>query len=200
MVFLHILTQFSLSIPNQGKKKKKKITPLGINQKLDSWGFIDCIEESGLYSRETGMLQGLSRQPSSPNPPHQPGHSQMVTEHRACVWCPRGKHKEGEALSVSQGSEWQTQTCKQVATLQILAKTEVWVRCSGNPGRASNRASGRLFQFQPFLSLMLYQRNDAIKNSSHRLYNEPGEAWGQTLKLKRKESILGQKEHLLTLS
>lgn len=71
------------------------------------------------------MLQGLSRQPSSPNPPHQPGHSQMVTEHRACVWCPRGKHKEGEALSVSQGSEWQTQTCKQVATLQILAKTEV---------------------------------------------------------------------------
>ena len=56
MVFLHILTQFSLSIPNQGKKKK--ITPLGINQKLDSWGFIDCIEESGLYSRETGSATG----------------------------------------------------------------------------------------------------------------------------------------------
>lgn len=68
------------------------------------------------------------------------------------------------------------------------------------PRESVQQGSRTGFPILAFLSLMLYQRNDAIKNSSHRLYNEPGEAWGQTLRLKRKDSILGQKEHLLTPS
>ena len=51
----HPNTVFSF---NTQPREEKKITPLGINQKLDSWGFIDCIEESGLYSRETGSATG----------------------------------------------------------------------------------------------------------------------------------------------
>lgn len=65
------------SILNQGK-----ITPLGIHQKIDTWGFVSYIKEFGFYYKKMGNIKssGTGQWHKQTLPPL-PGNGQIITEH-----------------------------------------------------------------------------------------------------------------------
>lgn len=112
-----------------------------------------------------------------------PGDSQMMAK-QVLTLCPlpvmeaEGRH----GLSVSQSLKWKNQTCKQVTTLEILAKIEVWIKCSKKYGEHPTRIQEWFSQFQSSPSFpWLSQRLGALGNCSNRLQNTGWEGWGHTL-------------------